>query len=112
MLKHLTHLRRKAEVQPGLLEIPKILLDRWSKEKTRNRLKRRSTLTTIAERHKQARSPARSTTTLRDTLGLSRKRLHRAQGYIGGEEGSYKKKSLPRHRTHPRSGDSIGDAEP
>ena len=35
VLKHLTHLRSKAEAQLGLLELPMILVDRWSKEKTR-----------------------------------------------------------------------------
>ena len=35
VLKHLTNLPNKAEAQPELLEFPKILLDRWSKEKTK-----------------------------------------------------------------------------
>ena len=35
VLKHLTHLRSKAEAQPGLLELPMILLDKWMKEKTK-----------------------------------------------------------------------------
>ena len=35
MLRHLTHLWSKVEVQPWLLELPMIQLDRWLKEKTK-----------------------------------------------------------------------------
>ena len=35
MPEHLTHLQSKAEAQPELLEFPKILMDKWMKEKTR-----------------------------------------------------------------------------
>ena len=77
VLKHLTHLQSKAEAQPGLLELPMILLDRWTQEKTkktdgrrrrhgRKKSTRRSTLThPTAKMQKQERPSARRTTTPR-----------------------------------------------